>query len=95
VPGSALSVGLITTVQTASPPAVLGRVVGVMRSSESIGAALGSVLAGVLVDTIPLTVLLDAQAIVYISCGVLMWTLVRARTNVARPVDASALCMRE
>jgi predicted MFS family arabinose efflux permease len=95
VPGSALSVGLLTTVQTESPPAVLGRVVGVMRSSESIGAALGSVLAGVLVDTIPLTVLLDAQAIVYITCGVVMWTLVRARANVATPVDASALCMRE
>ena len=78
IPGSALSVGIVTTVQTHSPPAVLGRVVGVMRSVESIGQAGASILAGVLVDTVSLTALLDAQAIVYIVCGVLTWQLSRA-----------------
>lgn len=71
IPGSAVSVGLMTTVQTASPPAVLGRVVGVLLACDSIGVAIGSILTGVLVDVAPLEALLDAQALVYITCGVL------------------------
>ncbi len=88
VPGAALSVGIMTTVQTASPPAVLGRVAGVMRSSESMGTALGSIIAGVLVDTVSLTALLDAQSLVYIACGVLTWQLSRA--GAIRPRRASS-----
>lgn len=77
IPGSALAVGVITTVQTRSPPAVLGRVVGVMRSVESIGQAGAAILTGVLVDAIPLSVLLDAQALIYISCGVLAFMVLK------------------
>jgi predicted MFS family arabinose efflux permease len=80
VPGSALAVGIMTTVQTASPPAVLGRVAGVLRSSESMGTAVGSIIAGVLVDSIPLTSLLDAQSLVYVTCGLLTWRLARAHS---------------
>jgi predicted MFS family arabinose efflux permease len=79
VPGSALSVGLVTTIQTESPAGTLGRVAGVMRSLESIGAALGSILAGVLVDTVSVTALLDAQAIVYLVCGLLTFRLAQGR----------------
>jgi len=77
IPGSALAVGVVTTVQTHSPPAVLGRVVGVMRSVESIGQAGAAILTGVLVDAIPLRTLLDAQATVYIVCGLLAFALLR------------------
>jgi predicted MFS family arabinose efflux permease len=89
IPGSALAVGIVTTVQTDSPPAVLGRVVGVMRSVESIGQAGASILAGVLVDAVPLNALLDAQAIVYLVCGLLALALVR-RYGGVRMVDAAA-----
>ena len=88
IPGSALSVGIITTVQTRSPPAVLGRVVGVMRSVESIGQAGASILTGVLVDAVPLTTLLDAQALVYILCGLLALGLVRRHGGVRSPPRA-------
>jgi predicted MFS family arabinose efflux permease len=77
IPGSALAVGIVTTVQTSSPPAVLGRVVGVMRSVESIGQAAASILTGVLVDAVPLHALLDAQAAVYLVCGGLALGLLR------------------
>jgi predicted MFS family arabinose efflux permease len=85
IPGSALSVGIVTTVQTRSPPAVLGRVVGVMRSVESIGQAGASILTGVLVDTVPLTALLDAQALVYVACGLLTLGLVRRHRSLTVP----------
>jgi predicted MFS family arabinose efflux permease len=82
IPGSALAVGIVTTVQTASPPAVLGRVVGVMRSVESIGQAAAAIITGVLVDAVPLTTLLDAQALVYLVCGLLALALVRRHGGV-------------
>jgi predicted MFS family arabinose efflux permease len=93
IPGSALSVGIITTVQTRSPPGVLGRVVGVMRSVESIGQAAGSIATGILVDVVPLTTLLDAQAFVYIVCGLLALTLVR-RHGSAPPAERDAAAAR-
>jgi MFS family permease len=85
VPGSAVAVGIVTTVQTHSPPAVLGRVVGVMRSVESVGQAGASILTGVLVDVVPLNALLDVQATVYILCGALAYGLTR-RHGSARSV---------
>jgi predicted MFS family arabinose efflux permease len=89
IPGSALSVGIVTTVQTRSPPAVLGRVVGVMRSLESIGQAAAAILTGVLVDAVPLTTLLDAQAVVYIVCGLLALGLVRRHGGVGMSPGAT------
>ena len=74
--------------QTRSPPAVLGRVVGVMRSVESIGQAGASILTGVLVDAVPLMVLLDAQSLVYILCGLLAVGLVRRHGGVRSPPRA-------
>jgi predicted MFS family arabinose efflux permease len=76
IPGAALSVGLVTTIQTRTPPHALGRVVGLMGSMEAVGAAAGSILAGVLVDRVALHVLLDAQAAVYLLSGVLAFVLV-------------------
>ena len=77
-----MAVGIVTTEHTSSPPAVLGRVVGVMRSVESIGQAGASILTGVLVDAVPLTALLDAQSLVYILCGLLALGLVRRHGGV-------------
>ena len=95
VPGSAVAVGIVTTVQTHSPPAVLGRVVGVMRSVESIGQAGASILTGVLVDVVPLNALLDGQAFVYIVCGALAFALLRRHGRVRQverdPIDEVSL----
>ena len=77
--------------QTHSPPAVLGRVVGVMRSVESIGQAGASILAGVLVDTVPLDALLDAQALVYLVCGGLALVLVRRHGMVRTPPNPTRM----
>jgi predicted MFS family arabinose efflux permease len=76
-PGAALQVGLFTEVQTRSPPGTLGRVAGVLMAFEAVGASIGSILAGVLVDHLPLVPLLDAQAGVYLTCGVLVLLLAR------------------
>ncbi|MEM9651180.1 MAG: MFS transporter [Actinomycetota bacterium] len=77
LPGAALAVGLFTTVQTAAPPQTLGRIVGLMSAGEAIGVTTGSIVAGLLVDRISLSVLLNAQATVYLTAGVLAFGLVR------------------
>jgi predicted MFS family arabinose efflux permease len=80
LPGAALQVGAVTSLQTASAPEVLGRVVGVIGATEAAGNALGSIAAGVLVDRVRLSVLLNAQVAIYLLCGVLAswWATRRA-----------------
>jgi MFS family permease len=91
LPGAALQVGLFTVVQTTSPPGTLGRIAGVLMASEAIGASIGSILAGLLVDHVPLVPLLDAQAGVYLACGALVLLLAR-RWSPRRPSDAGVRC---
>ncbi len=89
IPGSALNVGLMTTLQTASPPGVLGRVGGVWLAADALGTGAGSILTGLLVDTAPLEVLLDAQAIVYLVCGGLALRLGARHLRAHEPGSAS------
>lgn len=70
LPGSALTVGLFTTIQSRSPRAVLGRVVGFLSTSEAIGVATGAIIAGLLVDYITLKPILNTQATIYIATGI-------------------------
>ena len=58
-PGAALSVGMVTTVQTASPRHALGRISGMFNTADALGTALGSILAGALIDHLALRPLLD------------------------------------
>lgn len=78
IPGSAMAVGFITTIQTASPRHAIGRVIGLMRTADAIGTAAGSIATGVLIDRVPLEILLDAQAAVYLVVGVVAVILFRA-----------------
>ncbi len=92
LPGAAWSVGLFTILQTRSPRDVLGRVVGLMTTGEGIGMAIGAIVTGVLIDRLPLAVLLDGQAAIYIVVGLLAVLLVvphrsYRRPNGAPPVD--------
>ena len=77
LPGAALGVGLFTTLQTASPQHAIGRVVGIMSAGEAIGLTTGSILAGLLVDHAKLSTLLNTQAAIYLSAGLLAFILVK------------------
>ena len=88
IPGAALTVGLFTTIQTTAPAGVLGRVTGVLLAAEAVGAALGSILAGFLVDHLPLDTLLDSQAGIYLGCGLLVFAVIRSRPR-ASDLDVS------
>jgi predicted MFS family arabinose efflux permease len=89
LPGSAVSVGLMTTLQTASPPEVLGRVGGVWLAADAVGTGVGSIATGLLVDVAPLESLLDGQATIYLVCGVLALMLGARHRGAQEPGSAS------
>ena len=81
IPGSAVSVGLLTTIQTRSPAHAIGRVVGLMGTAEAVGGATGAILAGALVDSVPLRPLLNTQAAIYVTTGVLAAVFIARHRN--------------
>ncbi len=84
-PGAAMQVGILTTAQTSAPPEVLGRVMGTTDAVGLAGAAVGSIVTGVLLDHVGLTPLLEVQAVLYLGAGAYaLATLVRRGPNVPR-----------
>jgi predicted MFS family arabinose efflux permease len=70
IPATALLTGLLTSTQRASPPRLLGRVLSLIHVSQALGQGTGILAAGVLSSSVPLTLLLNAQASCYVACAV-------------------------
>ncbi len=79
----ACSVGLLTTVQRATPAAYLGLGVGTMETGGAVGQAVGAIGAGLLLGRVPLGALLNGQATIYALVAILGWTT----TRTVRPAD--------
>jgi MFS family permease len=87
IPGVATSTGLVTTVQTLTPPTHLGRVFAAFETGAAALAAVGVLAAGALADRFGVVAVLDVQASIYIACGVLALVALRPA---AQPEDAVA-----
>jgi MFS family permease len=74
IPAAALTTGLITGTQRASPGRVLGRTLSLMQAAQAVGQGLGILAAGLLSTSIPLTVLLNLQAGCYLACALVAVT---------------------
>jgi MFS family permease len=74
IPATALSTGLITGTQQASPPHLRGRILSLIAVAQALGQATGILAAGLLSAVTPLTVLLNAQAGCYLACAVIAIT---------------------
>ena len=77
IPAIATTAGTITLVQTITPPGSIGRVVATMSSLALAAQGVGLVTAGILADRIGVLPILDAQAVLYLTCGVLALLLLR------------------
>ena len=77
IPGVATSAGLLTTVQELTPATHLGRVFAAYDGLASILAAIGVLGAGALADRLGVVTILNAQALIYVACGVLALVLLR------------------
>lgn len=81
LPGSAVSVGLFTMIQTHSPVHAIGRVVGLMGTAQAVGSACGAIASGLLVDHVSLRPLLNAQAAIYVATGFLSLRVIAQRST--------------
>jgi MFS family permease len=70
VPATALSSGLITGTQQASPGRLRGRVLSLLAVAQALGQATGILAAGLLSAIAPLTILLNLQAGCYLTCAI-------------------------
>jgi MFS family permease len=91
LPGVATMTGLMTTVQSVAPATHLGRVFATFETGAGALQAVGVLIAGALADRVGVVTILNAQASIYILCGVLAFAVLRARTNPAAEPDAAGL----
>jgi MFS family permease len=84
IPGVATSTGLLTTIQTLTPPTHLGRVFAAFETGAAALAAVGVLVAGALADRFGVVAILDIQALIYVGCGVLALVALRPRPAAPR-----------
>ena len=77
IPAIATTAGTITLVQGITPPGSIGRVVATMSTLALAAQGVGLVTAGILADGIGVLPILDAQAALYLACGVLALLFLR------------------
>jgi MFS family permease len=81
IPGVATMTGLMTTVQSLTPPTHLGRVFATFEAAAGALASVGVLAAGALADRFGVVAILDAQALLYVTCGVLALIVLRPPTS--------------
>ena len=88
LPNATSQIGTSATAQLLCPPEVLGRLSGIASATGAIGAAVGTIAAGLLVDHLLIIPLFNVQAFVYLSCGIATYWLIIRRTSAAPVVSA-------
>jgi MFS family permease len=91
IPGVATMTGLLTTVQSVTPPTHLGRVFAAFETGAGALQAVGVLLAGALADRLGVVTILNAQAGIYILCGVLALVALRGHATQRSPERDSAV----
>jgi len=86
------SVGVMSAIQTSTPPEALGRVIGTSESGGAIGSACGVLAAGALVDVVGVRPMLDVQACTYLCSGLIGFLVIdraaRREVTDVTPIDA-------
>ena len=75
LPNITSQIGTAGAVQRLCPPEILGRFQGISSATQAVGAIGGSVLVGALLDPLGAKPLLNAQAVLYVLCGLLAFAL--------------------
>lgn len=86
LPNITSQTGTNSTLQTLTPPAVLGRVAGLRSTTAATGAILGTLLAGLLVDQLGAIPLFNLQAAIYITAGAVAYLGIARHPEGREPV---------
>ena len=79
IPAVVAGAAEMSLAQATAPQEALGRVASIMQTSMLAAQGVGLLLAGVLADRFGVLPILDAQALLYLFCGVLALVLLRER----------------
>lgn len=90
LPNATSQIGTAATAQRLCPPQVLGRLSGIASAMGSIGAAIGTIAAGLLVDHLPIIPLFNVQAFFYLLCGLATYWLIIRRISATLPAPEPA-----
>lgn len=85
IPAVATGTGEITVVQSATPPAALGRVIAAVTTLGGAAQGVGLLAGGALAETVGAVPVLDAQAVLYALCGLLALVFLRGYGRVREP----------
>ncbi len=81
VPNATSQIGATATAQKYCPAELRGRLSGVLGATGAVGAAIGIVAAGVLVDEVDIILLFNAQGLVFFACGIATLLLIVRRLD--------------
>ena len=76
LPNMTSQIGAVGAVQRLCPPALLGRFQGLASAMGSVGAVIGSIVVGLLLDRLGVTLLLNVQATLFVLSGIASYVLV-------------------
>lgn len=82
LPNATSQIGASATAQRWCPPELRGRLQGVMSATGSVGAAIGTIAAGLLVDHLSIILLMNALGFVYLLSGVTTYMLIVRRVKI-------------
>jgi MFS family permease len=83
LPNMTSQIGAVGAIQRLCPPALLGRFQGLASALGSVGAVIGSIVVGLLLDRVGVTLLFNVQATLFVLSGVASYVFVIRR----QPVD--------
>ena len=82
LPNVTSQIGATSTAQTIGPPDVLGRLSGLLSATGAVGAAIGSIGVGLLIDRVHVRTLFNVQATLYAACGIFTYVaVIRPRSH--------------
>lgn len=81
LPNATSQIGASSTVQQICPPDLIGRMSGVLSAAGAIGAAVGTIGVGLLIDHVHVIGLFNVQAGLYFACGIGTWLPVVRRVE--------------
>lgn len=73
LPNITAQIGANSTLQTLTPPSILGRISGVRSTTAAVGAIIGTAIAGLLVDVVGSITLFNLQGGFYIAAGIVTY----------------------
>ena len=90
LPNASSQIGSSATAQRFCPPELRGRLWGVAGATGAVAAAIGTIGVALLVDKIDIVALFNAQAFVYLSCGILAYALIVRRNAALEPAPVES-----